>query len=43
MYELKQCVKIFKNRKIFMNKGCENRNGDVTPMMQQYLKNKIRI
>ncbi|CUT94307.1 hypothetical protein BN1318_130026 [Staphylococcus capitis] len=43
MYELKQCVKNFKNRKIFINKGCENRNGECNTDDATIFKNKIRI
>ena len=41
MYELKAYVKNIKIRKIFINKGCENRNGECNTDDATIFKNKI--
>ena len=43
MYELKLYVKNYINKKIFINKGCENRNGECNTDDATIFKNKIRI
>ena len=43
MYELKLYVKNYINKKIFINKGCENSNGECNTNDATIFKNKIRI